>query len=353
MRWFVACILIVATFAKAFAQDPSITVTRGGRSRTMSLQGKSPEQNYYALERAIEHFAQSGDAIHIVGTFVGGPFDILDLENLAGGALTGAGPEKSRIIAKAQHDRIGPEENPQKRGGPAISLPNNGEIRLAGLYLENSPSNIYEDGALAGWPGDKTGYATVTIEDCEVKSHDWGLIYDWSLRSNRNVTLRRVKGVAARSFVNLMHAGSHYTLLMEDCDIGVDGNLSVSYGATSDMDPVTGGVLTPIILRAGTAQAKNCTFWVRGMKRPEGHTLKWVPTRIATIATDQFYSQAARTTRFHAENCRVKFVEPVDEKVIYDLDFRFGQATVDDPARSGSGPNGELRMTAAGPPPAG
>ncbi len=353
MRWLAACILMIAACTPAFSQEPSITVTRGGRSRTMSLAGKTPEQNFLLLERAIENFAQPGDKVQVVGTFVGGPLDKLELENLAGGELTGAGPEKSRIIAKAHHDRVGPEQSPHKSAGPAIGLPNNGEIRLAGLYLENTPTNVYEDGALAGWPGSAAGIAVATFEDCEVKAHDWGLIYDWSLHSNRTVILRRVKGVAARSFVNLMNGSSNYTLLMEDCDIGIDGNLSKSYSETSAADPVTGGVLTPLILRAGTGHAKNCTFWVRGMERPAGHSRKWMPTRIAAIATDQFYSRAARTTRFHVENCRVKFVEPVDETVVYDLDFRFGQATVDEPARSGSGPNGELRMTTAGQPPGG
>ncbi len=344
MRWLYAFVLLAAICATTFAQEPSITVTRGGRTQTMSLVGKSAEQCFHDLERAIEQFAQPGDRIHIVGTFVSGPLDMLDLANLAGGALTGAGPEKSRIIVKAQHDRIGPEDNPQKPGGPAIMLPNNGEIRLAGLYLENTPANIHEDGALAGWPGNTTGFSIATFEDCEVKAHDWGLVYDWSLRANRTVTLRRVKGVAARSFVNLMNSSASYTLLIEDCDIGIDGNLSQSWGASSGADPVTGGVLTPLILRAGTAHVKNCTFWIRGMNQPKGHSPKWMPTRIAAIATDQFYSRAAQTTRFHAENCRVKFVEPVNETVIYDLDFRFGQATVDDPSRSGSGPDGALRM---------
>ncbi len=339
MRFMIAFLLLASA-----GQAGEVTVTRGEWSRTIRC------ADFSALEAAIEVDGQPGDKVHIVGEFVGGPLDMLDLGPIAGGSLTGDGPDKSRLILTAQHDRIGPEDNPQKPGGPAIMLPNNGEIRLAGLYLENTPANIHEDGALAGWPGNTTGFSIATFEDCEVKAHDWGLIYDWSLRANRTVTLRRVKGVAARTFVNLVHSASTYRLLMEDCNVGIDGNLSRSYGASSAADPVTGGVLSPILLRAGEGHVERCTFWVRGLEPAPGHPAAWIPRRIAAIATDQYFSQGAKTTRFTARNSRVLCVEPGAANVVSDLDFRWGLSPVLDNAelvaqgRGGSGVDGEVRL---------
>lgn len=317
-RLLLAILLLIPTACHA----QSITVARGDWSRTI------PNADFAALERAIEVEGQPGDRVHIVGTYTGGKLDMLDLTMIAGGELTGDGPEKSRLIFTAQHDRIGPEDKPEKMAGPALLLPNSGSIRIAGLYLENTPENVHEDGALAGWPGAWTGTSEATFEDCEVKSHDWGLIYDWSLRSNRTVNLRRLKGVAARSFVNLMHAASTYTLAMEDCEIAIDGNLSQSYGESSAADPVTGGVQTPIILRAGTGKATGCTFSVKGMTPPPKFPEKWVPTRIVAVATDQYYSKGAQTTQFTAKNCKVLSIEPGAAKVLKVDDFRWGKPPV-------------------------
>ncbi len=100
---------------------------------------------------------------------------------------------------------------------------------------------------------------------------------------------------------------------------------------------------------------------VRGMTPPAGHPTKWVPTRIASVATDQFYSQGAKTTQFTARNCKVTLVAPNGAKVVSDLDFRWGQIPVWDndsrvmlaektgaaivaDARGGCGPNGEIRV---------
>lgn len=332
----------------AICQAQHVTVTRNIDGQDWSRTIKNAD--FAALEKAIEHDGQPGDRVHIVGTFTGGPLDMLDLNNIAGGELTGDGSDKSRLIFHAQYDLIGDKDKPTKPGGPALSFPNNGSMRIAGLYLENTPENVHEDGALGGWPGSSGSgnRAAVLIEDCEVKAHDWGLVYDWTLRNEREVTLRRVNGVASRIFVALMNSNCAYTLTMDDCHIGIDGNLSRSYGATSDSDPVTGGVLTPIILRAGTGKVTNCTFWVRGMTPPEKHPAKWVPARIVTVATDQFFSSGSKATRLACENCRVEFVEPAGETVVYDLDFRYGQATWDNSAalaqaRGGSGPKGEIR----------
>ncbi len=317
-----------------------------------------PLADFKALEHAIEVDGQPRDRVRYTGEIVGGEYDMLDLSKIVGGELTGAGAEHSRLIFKAQHDRIGPVENPIKPGGPALLLPDNGTIRLASMYLENTPINVQEDGALAGWPGGWNGTAIVTAEDLVVKAHDWGLFYDWSLRSNRTINMRRVKGVAARDFVNLMHSGSNYTLNMEDCEIGIDGNLSQSAGATSDADLVTGGVLSPIMLRAGSGTIRNCSFWVKGMTPPPGHPAKWVPRRIAAVCTDQFYSQAAKSTNLAFTGCRVLFVEPGVATEVRDTDMRFGTATWDNSAaenmakaeaakliataKGGSGPGGEL-----------
>ncbi len=344
-------------------QAQSITVTRGDWSRTI------PQADFKALERAIEVDGQPGDRVHITGEFVGGPLDMLDLNKIAGGELTGSGPEKSRLIFHAQHDRIGPVEKPQKIAGPALLFPDNGAIRIAGLYLECKPDNIREDGALGGWTnltGDALfipGTAVVIIEDCEVKAHDWGLVYDWQLRSNRTVILRRVNGVAARMFIALMHSASTYRLVMEGCDIGIDGNLSQSYSETSASDPVSGGVLSPIVMRAGSGTATGCTFWVKGMTPAAGFPAKWVPTRIAAIATDHFNSKSNPAVRFAVNNFKVKSVEPGAAKVISDLDFRFGSATSDNveredkakqagdkllaEARGGSGEDGTVKVWSA------
>ncbi len=315
----------------ALADTALITITSASGTcppREIELIGTTPEQNFDRLERAIEVEGKPGDKVNYTGTFVAEVHDMLDLAKIVGGELTGNGPEASRLIFKAQHDRIGPLEAQIKPGGPAMMFPSDGEFRLASMYLENTPDNNHEDGALTGWAGSQNGTATVVCEDLVVKSHDWGFIYDWSLRVNRTVTLRRVKGVAARSFINLMHSASTYTLVMEDCDIGVDGNLSQSYGESSNGDPVTGGVMTPIIQRAGTGKVTNCTFWVRGMTPPAGFPAKWTPTRIATVATDQYFSKGSPATNLTFTNCQVASVDPGPAvSVIFDLDMRYGKAT--------------------------
>ncbi len=361
MRFLITLLLLTGS---ALCHAQSITITRniGGHDWSRTIHDAA----FADLERAIEHDGQPGDRLHIVGEFTGGKLDMLNLNKIAGGELTGDGKRSSRLIFKAQHDRIGPVEKPEKIGGPALLFPDSGSIRLAGLYLENTPENIHEDGALGGWTnltGDALfvpGKALVTIEDCEVKAHDWGLVYDWQLRSDRTVILRRVNGVAARGFVCLMHSASRYNLAMEDCHIVIDGNLSVSHGATSEADPVSGGVLSPIILRAGTGTAKNCTFWVKGMTPPAGHPSKWVPSRIASIATDHFNSKSSPAVRFTVSEFKVRCVEPGAATVISDLDFRFGVATSDNTeredaakqageklvaeARGGSGPDGSVKV---------
>lgn len=365
--WMIVAVtgaLIVAASAAYPQENPrpaTIAITRGQWSRTIC------PADFKALEHAIEVEGQPGDRVVIEGEFVGGPLDILDLEKIVGGALEGpAVPPgeayRGRFVSLARHDRIGPEENPVKPGGPAIWFPSTGSIAVRNLYLENSPEEVVEDGALTGWPGARSGDCAVLLENLNVKAHDWGLVYCWSLRPKHKIVGRNIRGVGARGFICLMSGSGGYQLDLEDCDLGIDGNLSVSYGASSHENPVTGGVLSPIMLRAGTGTAKNCTFWVRGMTPPADHPSKWVPTRIVSVATDQYYSKGATNTRFATENCFVKCVEPGPAVTAsYDLDFRWtterpswnNQAAEDlarseaeallAAARGGTGPHGQVR----------
>ncbi len=350
--------LSIGTACHASEPPADVMVERTGYSIAYRAADSTPEGLYRLLEMVCEEQAQSGDIVTFRGEAQGGPLDQLDLSRIA--ELRGCGPNKSRIVMTSQYDAVRDiDGNVSKAAGPSILLPDHGDIRVTAIALECVPANVNEDGALAGWSGGMTGKSLVTFVDCDLVGHDWGVIYDWSSGADRTIDFVGCEMRGARMVVALMSGSTRtrYMLRLANCNLSVDGTRSISVGASSHADPATGGVYAPICIRSGECVATDCTFSCQGW--PADKPYPWAkhgPVRMATIATDHYFSDSSKTTRFRGTNCRVMRCEPGIATIVHDLDFRFGKAEIDNThlleaaghavhqARGGTGKAGEIRQ---------
>ncbi len=366
MGLIMAAMVSIALAAAMPVETPDIIVERATHTLTYRSTDRSPEAIYRLLDDVCEKYSLVGDRVTLTTFCRSGRLDQLNLSYLA--ELRGLGPDKSGILMTSQYDALHDGAGKVlKPAGPSLLLPQNGAIRITSLRLQTIPDNPLEDGALSGWPGTWSGSSHVAYEDCELYGHDWGVTYDWCAKAKRVVEYRRCKIVGARTAVAFVSTSAQYNIYFSDCELGVDGRLSQSIGASSESDPNTGGMYCPILIKAGRCHVENCRFWTIGWQSSQGvpysKSKKFGPLRMVTMATDQFHTGAAKTTRFTAVNSRVIHFDPGIATEVFDLDFRNGRAAVDNlraieaatnapdateqsisQARGGTGPDGELRV---------
>lgn len=327
---------------------PDVIIERDGQMLEYRSNDRTPESIYDLLEHVCEEVAEAGDIVTLTTHAKGGPLDQLTLTNVA--ELRGLGPDKSSIFMTNHYDVI---TNPMtmevlKPAGGAFILPGEGDIVVKNIRLEVVPENVDEDGALCSWEAGTNGPCSAQFTDCELIGHDWGVLYDWGLYVNRSVTYTNCEMFGTRSVVSLMHSNATYQLNCQGCKFTVDGSKSRSLGATSDDHADNGGVYTPVIIRCGDGHLEDCEFSVTGW--PTGTPYPWTsygPVRMATMATDHFFSSSSTSTELEIVDCRVTHFDPGIATVVNDIDFRFGTATVNNDeaiarATGGTGTDGEV-----------
>lgn len=207
--------------------------------------------------------------------------------------------------------------------------------------------NKQEDGGLIGWgPDGQAG--DVYFENCSIDGRegmDW-LIYSWASNFPRTITISNCTIKYCRIAVAFAGSGNSANQIatITNSKFYGDANGSQSYGATSLENPVTGGVLTGVLNRAGSTTIENSRFEAVGLleqydNRP---TVGWGCPRVASIFTNQYYSGSGQTSTV-IKNCTSK-VTPNIAAVWNDVDVRSpGVVTVfNDPI--GSAEDGSIKQ---------
>ena len=222
--------------------------------------------------------------------------------------------------------------------------------------------NVEEDGGLLGWgvPLDNTdpkwvgvsGPGDVVFENCEVDASqgmDWA-IYSWSSQYKRTITLKNCVLKYCRFGVSFAGSGdqANQTTLVENCKCYGDANGSHSYGETSNNNPETGGALSAVLMRGGTATITDSHFEAIGLteeydkRYPSCSGKGWGCPRLASVCTNQYYSAAGHTT-FAITDC-TSAITPNIACVWNDIDIRGTAATTTITNKIGSNPDGSLKV---------
>jgi hypothetical protein len=223
--------------------------------------------------------------------------------------------------------------------------------RFEGFYFGGTCWNIYEDGGLMGWKGSFETPGELELVNCEVdasRGHDWG-IYSWE-NTTRSVTMTGGIGRYCRMFVALSASGggAAQTIELDGVRLYGDANGSRSQGESSGPSPVTGGMLTAALNRAGTTTLTDCEVDSIGLTALyDGGA--WGCPRIAALGTNIYYTTAGATT-WTFTRC-ISRITPNTSTAYYDLDIGYATGTwtinYDDDAiadaRGGTNADGTLK----------
>jgi hypothetical protein len=201
-------------------------------------------------------------------------------------------------------------------GGPGFLSGTSTTVR--DMYLGNVSYDPHEDSSCIGFHGD-TGARTLTLERCVIdgsQSCDW-TIYNWT---NGNTLVVRDCDIAScrMAIAAAYSGGGSQSVTVERTRFYLDANNSESYGASSGLDPDSGGVLAGVVIRRGDLTVTDAEFHVTGLST--SYNVGWGCPRVALI-TDQYYSTSGPRT-ITLDGIYVKEYTPGIESVANVLDFR-------------------------------
>lgn len=231
--------------------------------------------------------------------------------------------------------------------------------RFENFRFGGACSNKDEDGGLIGFSAPEESYAEFV--GCNIDASagmDWG-IYSWA-NFKRTLVIKGGTLKFCRMGVAMAASGAaaQQTVTLDGVKLIGDANGSTSYGESSGGDVNSGGVLTAVLNRSGSAVIRGCAVDATGLTKP--YNGKWGCPRIAALCTNQYYSGAGATS-FTLERNKVS-ITPGISQAWYDADVRgsgklsiaYNEATIAAAtkagaklvaeAKGGSGPDGSFKV---------
>lgn len=325
----------------------SLTLMRDGKAFGSFYADATPEAAGDMLRKVTDVLRPSilpTDEIRLSGSFkLGQTYAFL----FPSCTISGNGPGATVLHTACKIDGTGLPPNETKPVGTPGFIVGAGTTTIQDLTLVNECYDKNDDGGLLG--NNIASNLTLNVRRCVLdgrKNCDW-VLYSWS-GGTKTIAVEDCDLYFARQGIALCGTGSataHKATVRRNRFFG-DANGSTSFGDSSNAKPgEEWGVLSGIVLRAGSLLAEDNEFWLTGLSKPYDLREKpeWGCTRMACI-TDEYWKPGRSDGGANLRHNITRQMTPGISKQFYDYDFRSIKPTI---TGVGSNPDGTYKTFSA------